>query len=146
MEFLKIPWFSEALWENIFENHGWGSVSWIIFLLMLNLIIMFYELKNGHNVVVNFWWNLETGGVGRGKCISFNFGLRRCRPRVSLGFTFHAPRSARECEGMNLHTPKWAPTLGMKILMDFQIFKGWLQGSKLIGLKRSLYHWKDLGT
>jgi len=29
---------------------------------MLDLIIMFYELKSGHNVVVNFWWNLETGG------------------------------------------------------------------------------------
>jgi hypothetical protein len=24
-------------------------------LLMLDLIIMFYELKSGHNVVVNFW-------------------------------------------------------------------------------------------
>jgi len=24
----------------------------------------------------------------------------------SLGVTFHAPNSARECEGMNLHTPK----------------------------------------
>jgi hypothetical protein len=30
--------------------------------------------------------------------------------------------------------------------MDFQIFRGRLQGSKLIGLKNYLYHWKDLGT
>jgi len=24
----------------------------------------------------------------------------------SLGVTFHAPKSAKECEGMNLHTPR----------------------------------------
>ncbi len=30
--------------------------------------------------------------------------LQRCRPRVSPRITFHAPRSARECEGMNPHT------------------------------------------
>jgi hypothetical protein len=29
--------------------------------------------------------------------------------------------------------------------MDFQIFKEKLQGSKPIGLKHSLYHWKDFG-
>jgi hypothetical protein len=28
--------------------------------------------------------------------------------------------------------------------MDFQIFKERFQGSKLIGLKNSLYHWKTL--
>jgi hypothetical protein len=44
------------------------------------------------------------------------------------------PRSARECEGMNPHTPKWASTLEVVVPMDSQIFKGWLQGSKLIGL------------
>jgi hypothetical protein len=30
--------------------------------------------------------------------------------------------------------------------MDFQIFEKQLQGSKPIILKRSLYHWKALGT
>jgi hypothetical protein len=30
--------------------------------------------------------------------------------------------------------------------MDFQIFRGQLQRSKLIGLKSPLYHWKDLKT
>jgi hypothetical protein len=30
--------------------------------------------------------------------------------------------------------------------MDFQIFKVQLQGSKPIGLRSSLYHWKALGT
>ncbi len=27
----------------------------------------------------------------------------------SPGLTFHAPESAKECEGMNPHTPKWTP-------------------------------------
>jgi hypothetical protein len=33
-------------------------------------------------------------------------GLRGCGPRESSGVTFHAPGSAKECEGMNLHTLK----------------------------------------
>jgi hypothetical protein len=63
-------------------------------------------------------------------------------PRV----TSHALRNVGECEGMNPHTPKWTPTLGVVVPMDSQIFRGWLQGSKFIGLKSSLYHWKALGT
>jgi hypothetical protein len=62
----------------------------------------------------------------------------------SLGVTFHVSKSVRECEGMNPHTPKWASTLRVGVPMDFQIFRRWLQGSKLIGLKSSLYHWKTL--
>jgi hypothetical protein len=61
-------------------------------------------------------------------------------------FTFHAPGSVGECEGMNLHNPKWPPTLGVGVSMDSWIFRKWFQGSKTIGLKSSLYHWKDLGT
>jgi hypothetical protein len=30
--------------------------------------------------------------------------------------------------------------------MDFQIFKARFQGSKPIGLKNSLYHWKAIKT
>jgi hypothetical protein len=46
---------------------------------------------------------------------------------------------------MNLHTPKWAPTLGIRVLMDSKKKFKRLQGSKPIGLKSSLYHWKALG-
>jgi hypothetical protein len=60
--------------------------------------------------------------------------------------TFYVPRSVEECEGMNPHTPKWALTLGVGIPMDSRIFKTRLQGSKLIGLKSSLYHRKYLKT
>jgi hypothetical protein len=41
----------------------------------------------------------------------------------NLEVTFHVPKSVGECEGINLHTPKWAPTLGVGILMDSRIFK-----------------------
>jgi hypothetical protein len=64
----------------------------------------------------------------------------------SLRVVFHALENVWECEGMNPHTPKWAPTLGVGVVMDFKIFKERLQGSKLIGLKSFLYHWKALGT
>jgi hypothetical protein len=73
-------------------------------------------------------------------------GLAKVQSRVSPGITFHAPRNARECEGMNPHTPKWTPTLGIGIPMHSQIFKGRFQGPKFIGLESSLYHWKDLET
>jgi len=30
----------------------------------------------------------------------------------------HAPGSARECEGIDFHTPKKTPTLGVGVLME----------------------------
>jgi len=47
---------------------------------------------------------------------------------------------------MNPHTHKWAHILGVGVPMDSRIFKEQLQGSKPIGLKSFLYHWKSLGT
>jgi hypothetical protein len=38
------------------------------------------------------------------------------------GDTFHAFGSVGKCEGMNPHTPKWIPTLGLGVLKDFQKF------------------------
>jgi len=61
-------------------------------------------------------------------------------PRV----IFNVLENIRRCEGMNPHTPKWAPTMGVRVPMDFQIFRERLKGSKFIGLKNSLYHWKAL--
>jgi len=61
---------------------------------------------------------------------NFSLGLatnvRACRGPAqewSLGVTFHAPKSVGECEGMNSHTPKWAPILGVKVPMESCIFK-----------------------
>jgi hypothetical protein len=50
--------------------------------------------------------------------------------------------SARECEGMNTHTPKATPTLGDGVSVDSRNFRERLQGSNLNGLWRSLYQWK----
>jgi hypothetical protein len=80
-------------------------------------------------------------------CHDLNLGLatkaRACKSagqEGSLGVTFHAPGSAKECEGMNLYTPKGTPTLGVGVSADSRIFRERLQGSKFIGLRHSLYH------
>jgi hypothetical protein len=62
------------------------------------------------------------------------------RNRVQLESHTNIPMSVKECEGMNLHTPKWTPILGIGILMDSQLFKEWFESPKLIGLKHYLYH------
>jgi hypothetical protein len=62
----------------------------------------------------------------------------------SIRVTFHASKSVGRCEGMNPHTPKWAPTLGVGAPMDLWIFREQLLRSKLIRLKKKLCHWKAL--
>jgi hypothetical protein len=86
-------------------------------------------------------------------CCNLNLGLvtkakayEGASQQWSPGVTFHAPGNVGECEGMNLHTPKWVITLGVGLPMDFQIFRERLKGSKPIGLNSPLYHWKFLGT
>jgi len=58
----------------------------------------------------------------------------------SPGVMPHALGSARECEGIDPHTPKGTPALGVGVPVDSQVFKGRLQGSKLNSLKNVLYH------
>ncbi len=43
----------------------------------------------------------------------------RCGLGVQLKNHIHIPGSVGECEGMSPHTPKWIPTLGVGISMDF---------------------------
>jgi hypothetical protein len=43
----------------------------------------------------------------------------------SSGVTSRASGSVGKCEGMNLHTPKWTPTLGIRVSMDSRIFQEW---------------------
>ncbi len=47
---------------------------------------------------------------------------------------------------MNTHAPKATPILGEGVPMDFQNFRGRVEGSNLNGLLRSWYHWKALAT
>jgi hypothetical protein len=39
--------------------------------------------------------------------------MERCGLKVQLENHIHNPRSAKKCEGMNPHTPKWSSTLGV---------------------------------
>jgi hypothetical protein len=71
------------------------------------------------------------------QCCNLNLGLamkvrayKVVGQEWSLRVTFHVLGSVGESEGLNPHTPKWALTLGVGVLMDFQIFKGQLQGVK----------------
>jgi hypothetical protein len=52
----------------------------------------------------------------------------------------HALKSAKECEGIDPHTPKGTPTLGIGVQVDFQMFREKLQGLKPNGLRSFLYH------
>jgi hypothetical protein len=56
----------------------------------------------------------------------------------------HILMIVNECEAMSLHTPKWTPTLGVEVWMDFQIFREQFERLELIILNSSLYHWKLL--
>jgi hypothetical protein len=44
------------------------------------------------------------------------------------GVTFHALENVGECEGMNLHTPKWAPTLGVGVRWTLKFSKSDCRG------------------
>jgi len=50
--------------------------------------------------------------------------LKGGEPRGKLGVTSFAPRNAKECEGMNPHTPKLTSILGVRVPMDSRIFRG----------------------
>jgi hypothetical protein len=44
--------------------------------------------------------------------------------------TLHAPRSVRDFEGMNPHTPKGVSTLGVGVLIDSEFLEGDFRGKK----------------
>ncbi len=73
-------------------------------------------------------------------------GLQGCGPRRRSGSHFTCSWEWKECEGMNPHTPKGTPMLGVGISKGLLIFRAQFQGSKPIALKISLYHWKDIET
>jgi hypothetical protein len=45
--------------------------------------------------------------------------------------TSHAPKSAKECEGMNLHTPKWTLIMGVRVQNGFPNFHRAIVGVKI---------------
>jgi hypothetical protein len=48
--------------------------------------------------------------------------LEKCGPKVQPGSHIHNLGNVGEHEEMSPHIPKWAPTLGVGIPMDFQFF------------------------
>jgi hypothetical protein len=83
-------------------------------------------LKFGNYVVYR---NLSLGLTTKAKV------CKGVSQKWSPGITFHDPESVGKREGMN-------PTFPVGVSMESQIFRGQSQGSKLIWLKISLYHWK----
>jgi hypothetical protein len=60
---------------------------------------------------------------------------RACKgggPKGSPRITSHAFKNVRECEGINPHTPKGVPTLGVGVPVDFQFFRKRFRGRNLM--------------
>ncbi len=60
--------------------------------------------------------------------------LRQKKARESHHTLSGVLESVKECERMNIHTPKATPILGDGVPVDSQNFKEGLQGSNLNGL------------
>jgi len=75
-------------------------------------------------------------------CCNLNLGLatkaRGCKvagQEGSPGGRPHAPKNAKECERIDPHIYKGTPTLGIRVLVNFRMFKERLYGSKPNGLR-----------
>jgi hypothetical protein len=82
-------------------------------------------VRDFHNDFV-YLWVLQTLALG-------SQPRQRCRPRVKLESHISCSReveSVRECERMNTHTLKWAPMLGVGVLVNSRIFREQFHGSK----------------
>ncbi len=149
---------SKAIDENNVGTHtslsptflGWQKATFRITKWVENLISSFgcnqYEGYTTPNVILEIrnchcnyrYFNLRLMTKAR--------ACNDVSQKGTAGVTSHVPKSVRECEGMNFHTLKWAPTLGVEVPMDSWIFRKRLQGLKPIGSKSFLYHWKAFGT
>ncbi len=67
-----------------------------------------------------------------------NKGMDRCGRRVQPRNHIHTLRSVKECEGMSPHTPMWTPTLGVKVFMDFWMFREQFEGVKTHWIEKFL--------
>jgi hypothetical protein len=106
---------------------------WLLLVMLLEVIIVYFKL-----FTIGYCCNPNLGFVTKTR------GCKVSSQEKDPWVTSHAPESAKECEGMNPHTPKWTPMLGVGILVDFWIFRTQLQGPKPISLKSFLYHWKNI--
>ncbi len=94
------------------------------------MFVIFFQLDLMPHSLMSFRWTIISYTTLNLECHNLSLRLvtkaraykgvsQKGSPRV----TSHAFGSVGECEGMNHHTPKWAPTLGVGVPMDFWIFE-----------------------
>ncbi len=123
--------------ENLHSLRTLGSfkVLWLVqyYIFMLRpRLVLWWTCNFRHQLL--FYYELSLGLMTKARACKG--AGREGSPKV----TFHTIGSVGECEGLNPYTPKWAPTLGVGVPMDSQIFREEFQGSKFIELKSSLYY------
>jgi hypothetical protein len=115
------------------NSSGWFVIGRIIFSSIFLRPPFFFAPHFGRSQPPpnHSWVALITPGYSR--CCNLSRGLvTKARAwevagqEGSPGVTSHAPRSAKECKGMNPHTPKWTPILGVGVPMDSRISRGQL--------------------
>ncbi len=128
-----------------------GTISLKEFKAIFSIVVCELELKYGVNYIEVFAFKQLTRYVHY--CCKTSLRLatkaRVCKSagqEGGPGGTSYTLGNVGECERMSPHTPKWAPTWGVGVPMESWIFKEQLKGSKPIGLKSSLYNWKDVET
>jgi hypothetical protein len=73
--------------------------------------------------------------TSRNHSLGFATKVRACKgasQEESSGVTFHIPRSAKECEGMNPHTPKELPLWELESRWTPEFSEGNCMGQNLI--------------
>jgi hypothetical protein len=130
--FVKMKWKCGWKWWKIhYEKMGWFATSLANEFLSCKQFtttqrseqITWVTIDSTHCV-----WNcihMQLMQFNDNCCRNLSFGLTT-KAKVSKGagqewspiVTFHAPKSVGKCEGMNPHTPKWAPTLGVGVPME----------------------------
>jgi hypothetical protein len=89
-----------------------------------------YLWKRTHGDLINLSvddnihaWNVDIFKVGENDMPFWAYdqskGLQGCRPRERPKSHITCSRECKECEGMNLHTPKWTPMLGVGVPKGF---------------------------
>jgi hypothetical protein len=71
-------------------------------------------------------------------------GMQGCGPRGRPGNHITCSLECKSVREWTLTLTNELPCWELESQMDSRIFKAWLQGSKLITLKNSLYHWKAI--
>jgi hypothetical protein len=70
--------------------------------------------------------SFSSGGECRNPSLGLATKAKGCKvvgQEGSPGVMLHAPRNARGCEGIDLHTPKGSPTLGVGVPVDSPMFR-----------------------